>query len=143
MLGQVDHGFNDINKFYRNFILLKFKVTLQDTQYICSKQILMCQLTNVTVSKFHSEEVNCIVTIKSLICSIKPFRTMKLCICVYFFKGELRFSLLSFIPSSFVNLFIRIILFWRYTNVVLKLSLYDSLGEISFNTKSIFCKKVI
>ena len=43
------HGSNDINKFYRNFFWLKFKVTLQDIQYFCSKYIRIRQLTNVTV----------------------------------------------------------------------------------------------
>ena len=49
MLGQVVYGSNDINKLYRNFFWLKFKVTLQDTQNFCSKQIRIIQLTNVTV----------------------------------------------------------------------------------------------
>ena len=51
MLGQVGHAFNDINKFYRNFFWLKFKVTLQDIQYFCSKQTRIRQLTNATVSE--------------------------------------------------------------------------------------------
>ena len=49
MLGQVGHGSDDINKFYRNFFWLKFKVTLQDIQYFCSKQIRIRRLTNVVV----------------------------------------------------------------------------------------------
>ena len=48
-VGQGGHGSNDINKFYRNFVWLKLKVTLQDMQYFCSKQIQIRQLTNVTV----------------------------------------------------------------------------------------------
>ena len=91
MLGQVDHGSNDINKFYIMFIWLRFKVTLQDIQYICSKEILMCELTNVNIVKFHSEEINCIVTIKSLICLIKLFTIITLCICVYFLRENYGF----------------------------------------------------
>ena len=49
MLGQVDHSSNDINKFYRNFVWLKFKVTLQDMQYLCSTCVRIRQLTNETV----------------------------------------------------------------------------------------------
>ena len=49
MLGQVDHSSNDTNKFYRNFVWLKFKVTLQDMQYLCSTWVRIRQLTNETV----------------------------------------------------------------------------------------------
>ena len=49
MLGQVDHGSNDINKFHRNFSWLKVKVALQYIQYFCSKQIGIRQLPNVGI----------------------------------------------------------------------------------------------
>ena len=49
MLGQVGEGSNDINKFYRNFFWLKFKVSLKVMQYFWSKQIRIRQLVYVTV----------------------------------------------------------------------------------------------
>ena len=41
--------------------------------------------------KLHSEEVSSIVSIKSLIYLIKPFRAIKVCICVYFLKENYGF----------------------------------------------------
>ena len=58
----------------------------------------------------HSEEVSSIVTIKSLIYLIKPFRTISLCICVCFSKENNGFHY-SLLLSLALNLFVRIIHF--------------------------------
>ena len=57
-----------------------------------------------------SEEVSSIVTIKSLIYLIKPFRTISFCICVCFSKENNGFHY-SLLLSLALNLFVRIIHF--------------------------------
>ena len=115
MLGQVDHGSNDINKFYIMFIWLRFKVTLQDIQYICSKEILMCELTNVNMCEIplRRDQLHCDHQKLNLLNkTLHDNNALHLCL---FFKRKLRFSLLPFVSSSFINLFVRIILLFSFT----------------------------
>ena len=48
MLGQVGHGSDDINKFYRNFFWLKLKAK---RSIFLTKMIQIGQLTNATLSE--------------------------------------------------------------------------------------------
>ena len=111
MLGQVGLGSTDINKFYRNFSWIKFKVTSQDIQYFCSNKIRIRQSTNETVCEIP-------LTRGQLCCdhqklnllnkTLQGNNTFQLCL---FFERNLRFSFYSLLFPLALNLFVRIILF--------------------------------
>ena len=110
VLGQVDHGSNDMNKFYRNFFLLTFKVTLQDIQYFCSKQIPIRQLTNLIMCEItlRRGQLHCDHQKLNLFNkTVQDNNTLHLRL---FLKGSYGFHYSLFFPVT-LNLLVRIILF--------------------------------